>query len=98
MSRDRLIVKPIPVVPANEKVKEKGKDARATAINGWPKVSVPGDKHAASSMIQQTKEKETGKDEVRHRLLIERPSMQMANERARALRDRQANHLVSRSN
>ena len=69
-SLDRLTDKPHPVVPTvDDTGKGKGKNK--------------GDR---SDFIQQNEDKETGKGkDVRHHLLVENSSLQMANEQARAV-------------
>ena len=75
----------------------KGKADTATVINVSPKVNVPKDQLAVSSMIQRKEETWTGKGkEARHHHLAEGLLKQMVNERTRAFR--QTNHFDSMSN
>ena len=89
-SRDRLTDKPDPVVPAVSRGKG---GAKGKGGNGDCNQRV-----AKGQYENETRKRPEKGKSVRHHLFVESPTMQMANERERALHDRQENHLVASSN
>ena len=72
-------------------------EEHGTATNGSPKVSVPEDKLAVFKHDPANRRKRNigkGTDALYHHL-ADSPLIQMANQRQRALQERQTNHLVS---